>query len=24
MLDKPSFDQVALMAREIVERYMDE
>jgi len=24
MLDKPSFDQVALLAREIVERYMDE
>ena len=24
MLDKPSFDHVALMAREIVERYMDE
>jgi F-type H+-transporting ATPase subunit gamma len=24
MLDKPSFDQVALMAREIVQRYMDE
>jgi F-type H+-transporting ATPase subunit gamma len=24
MLDKPSFDQVALMAREVVHRYMDE
>lgn len=24
MLDKPSFDQVALMSREIVQRYMDE
>ena len=24
MLDKPSFDQVALMAREIVQRYMEE
>jgi len=24
MLDKPSFDQVALMAREVVHRYMEE